>query len=151
MRRSSFLSTAAVAVTTLAIMACGGGGEQKAADTATPAPSPAPAAAGQVTPKEGKQVIKVELVTDDQGNNRFVPNEVTATEGDVVRFTLVQGVHNVHFVADSNKAVTTPPPSDMLQAPGQTYDLLVEWKAGRYYFQCDPHALLGMTGHLTVK
>lgn len=150
MRRSSRVSFVAFPATLVLLLACGGG-EQKAADTATPAPAPPPAAAGQLTPKEGKQVVRVEMVTDDQGNNRFVPNEVTATEGDVVRFTLVQGVHNVNFVADSNKSVTTPPPSEMLQAPGQTHDFLVEWKPGRYYFQCDPHALLGMTGHLTVK
>lgn len=132
------------------ILACGGGGEKGAADTAaTPQPTPAPA--GQLTPKEGHKVIKVELITDDQGNNRFVPNDITADDGDVLRFTLVVGVHNVHFVADSNKSVTTPPPSDMLQVPGQTHDFAVEWPKGRYYFQCDPHALLGMTGHLTVK
>ena len=114
MRRSSRVSFVAFPATLVLLLACGGG-EQKAADTATPAPAPPPAAAGQLTPKEGKQVVRVEMVTDDQGNNRFVPNEVTATEGDVVRFTLVQGVHNVNFVADSNKSVTTPPPSEMLR------------------------------------
>lgn len=150
MRRLSLVTFSLATAAAVTLVACGGG-EQKAADTAaTPAPTP-PAATGQLSPKEGKKIITIELVTDDQGNNRFVPNEITAEEGDLLRFTLVSGVHNVHFVADSNKSVTTPPPSDMLQAPGQTYDFLVEWKDGRYYFQCDPHALLGMIGHLTVK
>jgi plastocyanin len=39
----------------------------------------------------------------------------------------------------------------MLQLPGQTYDVLVRMPAGSYYFQCDPHAALGMRGHLIVK
>jgi plastocyanin len=40
----------------------------------------------------------------------------------------------------------------MLQLPGQTHDVLVDLPAGKsYYFHCDPHALLGMIGQLTVK
>jgi plastocyanin len=70
----------------------------------------------------------------------------------VVRFTLGTGVHNVHFLADSNPGKQgLPPASDMLQIPGQTYDLKVTLAPGTYYYQCDPHALLGMKGHLTVK
>jgi plastocyanin len=58
----------------------------------------------------------------------------------------------VHFVADSNPGVPAlPAASPMLQLPGQTYDLPVGFATGKYYFQCDPHALLGMTGHLTVN
>ncbi|MFN8580133.1 MAG: plastocyanin/azurin family copper-binding protein [Gemmatimonadaceae bacterium] len=145
------LSSVAVALSSVLLLACGGGGEQKAADTTAAAPPPPPAAAGQLTPKPGKKVIKIEMMTDDQGVNKFSPNEITAEEGDVLRYTLVSGVHNIDFFADSNKTVTTPPPSELLQAPGQTHDMLIEWKPGKYYFQCDPHALLGMTGHVTVK
>jgi plastocyanin len=93
----------------------------------------------------------VEANTDEKGANKFTPSEIEAKTGDVLRFTLVSGVHNVNFLADSNRSATMPPPSAMLQAPGQTHDVKVTWAAGRYYFQCDPHALLGMTGHLTVK
>ena len=132
------------------MLACGGGAEKKAPDTTAAAPAP-PVAGGQLSPKEGHKVIKIELITDEKGNNRFVPNDISADDGDVLRYTLVVGVHNVDFFADSNKTITTPPPSEMLQIPGQTHDILVEWPKGRYYFQCDPHALLGMTGHLTVK
>jgi plastocyanin len=39
----------------------------------------------------------------------------------------------------------------MLQLPGQTYDVLVNFPKGKYYFQCDPHAALGMKGHLEVE
>jgi plastocyanin len=39
----------------------------------------------------------------------------------------------------------------MLQLPGQTLDVPVTMKPGHYFFQCDPHALLGMVGHLEVE
>jgi plastocyanin len=35
--------------------------------------------------------------------------------------------------------------------PGQTYDFKVLLEPGTYYFQCDPHALLGMKGHVKVE
>lgn len=96
------------------------------------------------------KVIVVEAYSDAQGNY-FKPNEITAKPGDIVRFTLKAGVHNVNFLADSNPgAAGLPHASDMLQLPDQTYDVNVTFAKGRYYFQCDPHALLGMKGHLTV-
>jgi len=39
----------------------------------------------------------------------------------------------------------------MLQLPGQTVDIPVNFEPGKYYFQCDPHAALGMKGHLEVE
>jgi plastocyanin len=97
-------------------------------------------------------VHNVDLVTDGTGNF-FAPKEITAKPGDVVRFALKVGVHNVHFLPDSNAGKSGYPtvPSDLLQLPGQTVELLVTFASGRYYFQCDPHALLGMTGHLVVQ
>ena len=41
--------------------------------------------------------------------------------------------------------------SPYLQLPGQTVDVRVTFGPGRYYFQCDPHALLGMVGELEVE
>jgi len=65
---------------------------------------------------------------------------------------LKAGVHNVHFLPDSNTIKTgLPPASDLLQLPEQTYDLVVSMQPGKYYFQCDPHAALGMKGHLEVE
>ena len=97
------------------------------------------------------RVITVELYSDEKGNY-FKPNDIEAHRGDVVRFTLKSGVHNVHFLADSNPgAQGLPPASDFLQLPDQTYDFVVSLEKGHYYFQCDPHALLGMKGHLEVE
>ena len=136
----------------VAIVAACSGSEPSPASTDNAAPPAAPSATtGEQTPDPGGTVITVKLMTDDKGNNRFDPADVAAKTGDVVRYTLESGVHNVHFVADSNVAgAALPSASELLQLPGQTYDVKVSMAPGRYYFQCDPHALLGMTGHLTV-
>ncbi len=95
--------------------------------------------------------ITIEMHTDATGNY-FKPAQIEAERGDVLRFVLVTGVHNVHFLADSNSIkVGLPPASDMLQLPGQTFDLMVSLQEGDYYFQCDPHAALGMKGKLEVE
>ena len=98
----------------------------------------------------GKTIL-VEAYSDEKGNY-FKPNEIEAHKGDVVHFVLKSGVHNVHFLPDSNPGKTgLPPASDMLQLPDQAYDVNVTFEKGHYYFQCDPHALLGMKGHLEVE
>lgn len=113
------------------------------AASSSPATSSGPAAGGKT--------IEVKLITDGEGN-RFEPNKIEAHQGDVVKFVLAVGVHNVHFLPDSNAGKTNlPAPSEMLQLPGQTYELPITLAPGKYYFQCDPHAALGMKGHLIVE
>jgi len=132
------------------VLACGGKDQQppEAKAPATPTVTPG----SPLTPAPGRKVIEIEMTTDAQGNNKFSPNEFEAHQGDVMRFTLGSGVHNVHFLADSNPTLTSPPPaSPLLQLPGQTYDIAVDFPEGRYYFQCDPHALLGMVGRVKVE
>ena len=134
-----------------ALMACSRGDSTKgtAADSSASASAPA-AASGAVQPGPGGKVIPVEMITDATGNY-FKPKDISARKGDLIRYTLGQGVHNVDFLPDSNVGKSgLPKASDMLQLPGQTFDVLVSWDAGRYYFQCDPHALLGMRGYVTV-
>jgi plastocyanin len=134
----------------LAIAACSKGDKAPATDTAqTGAPS---ASGGQVpAPAPGGKIIVIEAVTDEKGNY-FSPNEIEAHRGDLLRFTLKVGVHNVHFLPDSNAIKTgLPPASEMLQLPGQTVDIPVNFEKGHYYFQCDPHVALGMKGHLEVE
>jgi plastocyanin len=107
-------------------------------------PADQPAATGKV--------ITVEMITDETGNY-YKPKDIEAHPGDVVRFTLTSGVHNVHFVADSNAGVTgLPAASDLLQLPGQTYDFVVPAAQDdkKLYFQCDPHAALGMIGYIEI-
>lgn len=105
--------------------------------------APAPGAA------TGK-VIEVRMITDGNGNY-YEPAAIHAQTGDILRFTLASGVHNVNFLPDSNAGKQgLPAPSDLLQLPGQTLDVPVTFAEGSYYFQCDPHATLGMTGRLHV-
>ncbi|MEO8227955.1 MAG: plastocyanin/azurin family copper-binding protein [Gemmatimonadota bacterium] len=135
---------ATVVVSLLAVAACGG--KDKAAGDRSEeqheAKSGAPAASGRV--------IAINVTTDEKGNY-FAPSEIEAKRGDILRFTLVTGVHNVNFLPDSNVGKSgLPPASDLLQLPGQTLDVPVTFAGGTYYFQCDPHAALGMKGHLKV-
>jgi plastocyanin len=139
------ISTAAIA----SLIACSGekkeGAESESAEHAAtpPAAGPSVAATGDT--------ILIEAWTDGTGNY-FKPNKVEAHPGDVLRYVLKAGVHNVHFLPDSNKIKTgLPAASDLLQLPGQTYDLVVSMAPGDYYFQCDPHAALGMKGELEVE
>lgn len=140
------LTTLLSGLALVGIIAACSSGEKKESDES--APSGAATSGG---PAAGGKVIVVKLITDGTGN-RFEPNNIEAHKGDVIRYTLGVGVHNVHFLPDSNPGKTgLPPASDMLQLPGQTYDLPVTFAKGKYYFQCDPHAALGMTGHLEVE
>lgn len=136
----------------LLVLACGGGGEPSHGDTAAP-PAAAPAAGsggGALTPAPGGKIVEVEMITDETGNF-FKPADFEVKKGDVIRFKLGMGVHNAHFVADSNPGASNlPPAGPLLQLPGQTYDVLADWEPGRLFYQCDPHALLGMVGHVTV-
>jgi plastocyanin len=127
--------------------ACGGGEKPDAGASPTPAAAP-PAS---VAPCATCKVIEVTMTSTEKGNF-FTPGKFEAHEGDVLRFKLVVGVHNVHFLPDSNPgAKNLPPASEMLQLPGQTVDIPLNFGTGKFYFQCDPHALLGMVGRVEVE
>ena len=160
MTKTTFAATLAAAAL---LTACGGEAKAPSADSAASttaaAAAPAPAAAASngwsatpLTPTGAGKVVVVYAMTDDKGVNRFDPATFEVHRGDVIRYTLKSGVHNVHFLADSNAGKSGFPtaPTDMLQLPGQTYDVLVNWPEGTYYFQGDPHALLGMKGRVKV-
>jgi len=146
----SRITSSIVALSVLAI-ACGG------KENATPGDSTSTATAitgtsggGPVATPTGKTVV-VELNSDAEGNY-FKPASFEVHRGDIIRFTLKSGVHNVHFLPDSNPGkVNLPPASDMLQLPNQNLDIPVNFASGKYYFQCDPHSALGMHGHVEVK
>lgn len=150
------LTTTTVALfTALAIAACSGETKEENEATAEPAPAAQPAATNMgenLTPDPGRKIIVVQMMTDDQGNNRFEPADIEAHPGDVIRYTLKSGVHNANFLPDSNAIKSgLPPATPLLQLPGQTIDVKVTMAPGKYYFHCDPHALLGMKGRLEVE
>jgi plastocyanin len=141
MRHSPRLSFLALLIVSAA--ACGGG------DKSAPASGGEPAAAVSNVPATG--VVHEILMTTDEKGSFFTPAEIAAKPGDVLRFKLAVGVHNVNFLADSNPGKTgLPAISPFLQLPGQTHDIPVTFGEGKFYFQCDPHAALGMKGHVTV-
>jgi plastocyanin len=158
MSRTCRAARIAAAVATLAgLAACGGDAKPAEQPTATTSGAAATSStdawsAGPITPDAGGKIVAVDLTTDGTGNY-FTPAEVHVKPGDVVRFNLKVGVHNIHFLADSNSGHAGYPQagSDFLQMPGQTWDFLVHMPKGSYYFQCDPHAALGMKGHLVVE
>lgn len=130
----------------LLLAACGGEKKEEAAEHRSSSSS----AGDEVEPAPGGKVHEVEMYSNENGNY-FEPKEISAKPGDVIEFELKTGVHNINFLADSNPGKTKlPKPSDMLQLPDQKYYLYVDLAPGKYYFQCDPHALLGMIGYLTV-
>jgi plastocyanin len=147
---STRMTFAAALGASLSLLACDGSGSEReptGSDAATSTAAPAPATSS--VPLTGN-VIEVKMVTDDKGNY-FEPADFEARRGDVVRFVLVSGVHNVSFPAAENLGKgDLPPPSDYLQLPGQTYDLVIDMAPGDYFYQCDPHAALGMVGTITV-
>ena len=132
--------------------ACSGGDDDKDHDRDRERDHDRPrssAAASNV--KATGRVVVVELYTDEKGNY-FKPANFEVHRGDTIRFTLASGVHNVHFLADSNPGkMDLPAASPFLQLPGQTHDLFVTMAPGKYFYQCDPHALLGMVGRIEVE
>ncbi len=144
-----FITAGAIGAAML-VTACGGGDPASGNGAPTTPSASAGAASGKAAPDPGGRVIEVEMITDENGNY-FRPADFEVRRGDVISFKLLQGVHNVSFPADSNPgAKGLPPVGPMLQLPGQTTDVKVDWAPGRYFYQCDPHALLGMVGHVTV-
>ena len=134
-----------LALPVLFLAACGGGDKEPDATPTTNTPAAVEAA------KPTGRIVEVEMYSDEKGNY-FKPAKMEAHRGDVLRFTLRTGVHNVHFLPDSNPGKAgLPPASEFFQIPGQTWDFAVSLAPGHYYFQCDPHAALGMTARLEVE
>ncbi len=139
----------------LAAVGCKGGDSSSAAADASSTPAASSSASAQPTLGDAVTptgtVHEVKMTADPKTGGRFEPSTLTVKQGDVIKFTLVSGAHNVHFPAEKNGGVKTPNASDVLQLPGQTYELLVGARPGTYNFQCDPHAALGMIGTVTVQ
>ena len=131
------------------LTACGGADAPSTLGDVPAAPN-ASAAAADEPPRTGT-VHTIDMIMNDEGNF-FQPADVEARPGDVLRFVLASGVHNVSFPTDSNPGVSgLPPAGPMLQLPGQATEFVVPDAVGkRIFYQCDPHALLGMVGHITV-
>ena len=156
------------------------GGESKAPDTAaanaaasattpaatTPAPAAAAApAAGAVTaaPATGK-TIEVKMIGDASGY-KFEPANVTLKAGDAIKFiNVIGGPHNVAFSGITDAATSAqldanmpgahmgPLSGPMIIAPNEGYVVsFAKIPAGKYDFNCTPHAAMNMKGTVTVQ
>lgn len=153
MTRTHFRNVGALLFAGSIAIACATGeAAREAGSNADAAAAPLAGGLTQLTPDAGRQVIVVKMITDGT-SNRFEPADFEAQQGDVIRYTLESGVHNVRFVADSSSSAQglSSTPGDYLQLPGQTWDVKVDWQPGSHFYQCDPHAALGMVGRVTVK
>jgi plastocyanin len=141
----------------VAVAACGGGGEKKAADsTSVSVATPAPAAVGATH--------DVNMVMEGT-TYKFVPADLSIKVGDKVVFHNVSGgPHNVSFWADSipagGKEVLEPQMPDaigplqgaLLVDPNATVTLsFANAPAGTYKMYCTPHLPMGMKGTITVS
>ncbi len=91
------------------------------------------------------QVHEVEV-----GNHYFAPQDLTIVPGDTVRWTNVDGFHNVNgtelFYPNNPDEFYSGSPAG---APW-TYEYVFT-EAGFYEYQCEPHVDMGMTGTITVQ
>ncbi len=110
-------------------------------------------------------VHEVQMVLNDAGEYRYVPDELTIKVGDTVRWVMVSGgPHNVQFKPDripdgaaevldaamANKL--SPLSGEFLMAPNSAYEIsFAGAPVGEYYYVCTPHELLQMVATLTVE
>lgn len=134
--------------------------------TTTPeAAAPAAGAAGAVAaaPATGT-THEVKMIGDAKGY-RFEPADFTIKQGDAVKFIMVSGgPHNVAFLnltdpttkaqlnANMPGQHMAEDSSPLLMNPNETYTIsFAKIPAGKYDYDCTPHAAMGMKGTITVQ
>ena len=149
-----------MAVVGLAVIACGGGGDAQAAQSAAEAP-----AADASVPGGTGTVHEIQMVLTDAGEYRYIPDELTIKVGDTVHWINVSGgIHNVQFkpgqVPDGAEAVLNaamanrigPMNGQLMMAPNAVYEISFEGAPdGEYPYVCTPHEMLGMVATLTIE
>lgn len=165
----------ALLASTAVLGACGG--ENKAAtDSAavTPAASATPAAttpaaaapaAGAVAAAPATGTTHEIKMIGDASGYKFDPANVTIKQGDAVKFIMVSGgPHNVVFNNVTDPAVKAQldanmpgakmgeMSSPMIMQPNEAYVVsFAKIPAGKYDFNCTPHAAMNMKGEITVQ
>ncbi len=152
-----------VAVAMLIGYACTGGGGQEGEGAAMRSAVQAAGVAG--TSSVDAVVHTVDMVQNDDGEYRFVPEQLTIKAGDTVRWINVSGwPHNVQFRADEvpggaadilNRAMAKRIghlSGQLLVAPNAVYEIsFANAPTGTYGYTCTPHELWGMDGSLIVQ
>ncbi len=79
----------------------------------------------------------------------FTPADITINVGESVRWTNIQGFHNVNGTQETYPDNPVSFGNGSAAIAPWTYDFIFE-NAGVYKYQCDPHANIGMVGTVTV-
>lgn len=77
----------------------------------------------------------------------FAPTPVTATVGDTLKWQWIDGIHTTTSTSVPAGALTWTAPLDSGHA---TFSYVIT-KAGTYNYQCNFHAIFGMTGIINVN
>ena len=162
-----------------AILGACGGENKSATDTAaanaaatTPATPAATTPAATTTPAAGAVAMapatgtthEVKMIGDATGY-KFEPANITVKSGDAIKFIMVTGgPHNVAFTGVTDAAVKAQLDANMpgqhmgelsgpmLMQPNEAYIVsFAKVPAGKYEFNCVPHAAMNMKGSVTVQ
>ncbi|HEU0014028.1 MAG TPA: plastocyanin/azurin family copper-binding protein [Longimicrobium sp.] len=150
----------AIALLALAA-ACGGGDDaaktdETAATTEAAAPAAAPATETPAAPAPSGDVVEIKVVSSPDGaSGTFEPQNVTVKQGQTIRWVWqdARAAHNVSFTsAQGNPAgAALPQDSPLVAEAGKTYEATITAGPGTYNYVCVPHAMMGMTGSITVQ
>jgi plastocyanin len=81
-------------------------------------------------------------------NYMFSPSTLTINQNDIVKWTCTQGTHNVNGTTGT---FANNPASFGTTVKSATWNYSFPFTVpGKYDYQCDPHASMGMTGTITV-
>lgn len=162
-----------------AVLGACGGENKSATDTAaanaaatTPATPAATTPAATTTPAAGAVAMapatgtthEVKMIGDATGY-KFEPANITVKSGDAIKFIMVTGgPHNVAFTGVTDAAVKAQLDANMpgqhmgelsgpmLMQPNEAYIVsFAKIPAGKYEFNCVPHAAMNMKGEVTVQ
>ncbi|MBA3670562.1 MAG: cupredoxin domain-containing protein [Gemmatimonadaceae bacterium] len=150
---STAAATPAVDVSTQSATTPAGGAATTPATTGTMAAAPATGTTHQV-----------KMIGDASGY-KFEPANITVKAGDAIKWTMVTGgPHNVAFLNVTNAAAKSQLDanmsgakmgelsSQMLMQPNEAYTIsFANVPAGKYDYQCTPHAAMNMRGSVTVQ
>jgi len=160
-----------------AVLGACGGEKQPIADTTaaatatTPTPTTsdtgaaATSAAGAVAAAPATGTTHEVKMIGDASGYRFDPANLTIKQGDAVKYIMVSGgPHNVAFLNLTDATVKAQlnanmpgqhmaeDSSPLLMQPNEAYTVsFAKIPAGKYDFDCTPHAAMGMKGSVTVQ
>lgn len=136
-RVRTVLLLAAMAVSLVALSACGGDDDDDANGNGnTPAVTTPTSANGDGDDNGEEKEIEVSML-----DNSFEPKEITVSVGQTIKFKTTNdgtAIHNMVILSEAGEGKNFS--SDAIVSPGDSSDFEAKFtKAGTYDFQCDYH------------